>query len=219
MVVNREKKMKRILILLLLIIILSGCSAKYELSYKNSLFDEKLTINNYKIDRDLEFLIDHYKNDNIYSDINDKVITDKRITSKGGNKYNLEFMASYDEEPYSNSLAISSCFEYNKYEENNDTIYIALYGEYYCDTFDELKVVFNTDKKINYSNAHDESFSKLIWNFEPEDEIEIELEISKNENKFPGYVVLILLIGTVIIGLLSYLIYKFYVIYKKNKEV
>lgn len=211
--------MKKIILVILSLFLLSGCDVKYELDYKDNTFYETLFVNNYYVNNDELFLIDHYKNDNIYSDINDKVITDKRITSKGGNKYNLEFMASYDEEPYSNSLAISSCFEYNKYEENNDTIYIALYGEYYCDTFDELKVVFNTDKKINYSNAHDESFSKLIWNFEPEDEIEIELEISKNENKFPGYVVLILLIGTVIIGLLSYLIYKFYVIYKKNKEV
>ena len=199
--------------------LLAGCDVKYELDYENDIFQEKLIINNYIVNSDELFLIDHYKNDDVFSDINDKVITKKRITNRGGNRYNLEFMASYDEEPYSNSLAISSCFEYNKYEENNDTIYIALYGEYYCDTFDELKVVFNTDKKISYSNAHDESFSKLIWNFEPEDEIEIELEISKNENKFPGYVVLILLIGTVIIGLLSYLIYKFYVIYKKNKEV
>lgn len=211
--------MKKIILVIFSLFLLSGCDVKYELDYKDNTFYETLFVNNYYVNNDESFLIDHYKNDNIYSDINDKVITDKRITSKGGNKYNLEFMASYDEEPYSNSLAISSCFEYNKYEENNDTIYIALYGEYYCDTFDELKVVFNTDKKINYSNAHDESFSKLIWNFEPEDEIEIELEISKNENKFPGYVVLILLIGTVIIGLLSYLIYKFYVIYKKNKEV
>ena len=211
--------MKKIILVILSLFLLSGCDVKYELDYKDNTFYETLFVNNYYVNNDELFLIDHYKYDNIYSDINDKVITDKRITSKGGNKYNLEFMASYDEEPYSNSLAISSCFEYNKYEENNDTIYIALYGEYYCDTFDELKVVFNTDKKINYSNAHDESFSKLIWNFEPEDEIEIELEISKNENKFPGYVVLILLIGTVIIGLLSYLIYKFYVIYKKNKEV
>lgn len=211
--------MKKIILVILSLFLLSGCDVKYELDYKDNTFYETFFVNNYIVNNDELFLIDHYKNDNIYSDINDKVITDKRITSKGENKYNLEFMASYDEEPYSNSLAISSCFEYNKYEENNDTIYIALYGEYYCDTFDELKVVFNTDKKINYSNAHDESFSKLIWNFEPEDEIEIELEISKNENKFPGYVVLILLIGTVIIGLLSYLIYKFYVIYKKNKEV
>lgn len=211
--------MKKIILVILSLFLLSGCDVKYELDYKDNTFYETLFVNNFYVNNDELFLIDHYKNDNIYSDINDKVITNKKITSKGGNKYNLEFIASYDEEPYSNSLVISSCFEYHKFEENESTIYIALYGDYYCDEFDKLEIIFNTDKKINYSNAHEEKFGNLVWNFEPEDAIEIELEISKNENKPVIFKLLIVLFIVIVVSLILYFIYKFYIINKKNKEV
>lgn len=210
---------KKIIVLVLSIFLISGCDANYELNYKNGIFEEKLTINNYVVNSDELFLIDHYKNDNIYSDINDKVVTDKKIKSRGGNRYNLKFIATYDEESYNNSLAITSCFEYYKYEEDDDNIYIALYGDYYCDTFDKLKVVFKTDKKINYSNAHAKILGKLVWEFNPEDDMEIELEISKNEIESPLYIVLFVLFVTILISILLYLVYKFYVIYKKNRDV
>ena len=211
--------MKKIILVILSLFLLSGCDVKYELDYKDNTFYETLFVNNYYVNNDESFLIDHYKNDNIYSDINDKVITDKRITSKGGNKYNLEFMASYDEESYSNSLAISSCFEYHKFEEDESTIYSALYGDYYCDEFDKLEITFDTDKKINYSNAHEEKFGNLVWNFEPEDDIEIEFEINKNESKPVTYTLLVVLLIVATILLILYFAYKFYTINKKNKEV
>ena len=212
--------MKRILILLLLIIILSGCSAKYELSYKNSLFDEKLTINNYKIDRDLEFLIDHYKNDNIYSDVNDKILTTKEIIEKKNYKYDLSFNSKYDIASYDTSLALTSCFEYYTYEENENSIYISLYGEYLCDDFDKLKIVFDTDRKINYSNAHNTLFGKLIWNFKPNDRMEIELEILKNEKKeIDLLMIFYVLCCFVVFILLTIFSYKCVIKYKSNRSV
>ena len=211
--------MKKIILVIFSLFLLSGCDVKYELDYKDNTFYETLFVNNYYVNNDESFLIDHYKNDNIYSDINDKVIVEKRITSKGGNKYNLKFMASYIEESYSNSLAISSCFEFHKFEETDNTIYIALYGEYYCDNFDKLEIVFDSDKKINYSNAHENNFGTLVWLYEPEDKIDIEIEINKNENKSSVFMVLVALLVMIIIVLLLYLIYKFIAMHKKNREV
>lgn len=211
--------MKKIILIIFSLFLLSGCDAKYKLDYKDNSFHEILFINNYVVNSDELFLIDHYKNDNIYSDVNDKVIVEKRITSKGGNKYNLKFMASYIEESYSNSLAISSCFEFHEFEETDNTIYIALYGEYYCDNFDKLEIVFDSDKKINYSNAHENNFGTLVWLYEPEDKIDIEIEINKNENKSSVFMVLVALLVMIIIVLLLYLIYKFIAMHKKNREV
>lgn len=209
---------KFIIILAFCAFLISGCDAKYELSYNENVFHEVLYVNNYKIDDDMLFLIDHFKNDKIYGDVNDKISTAVKVTEKSQNLYNLKFNTSYSSKDYVNSLAIETCFEFHSYEEDDDTLYINLYGDYYCDKFENLKIVFKSDKKINYSNAHNVSFGNYVWNYKADDDINIEIEIDKNKAQFNLYL-LYPFFGILILLLIIYGVYKLYVFFKRNKEV
>ena len=211
--------MKRYIIVLISLFILNGCDVKYNLSYKDNIFTEDLTINNYTVEDDFLFLIEHYANDPIYSDVNDKVLTSKKISKKTDNVYNLEFKSIYENEPYENSVAFSECFQYHTFNETDDKLYISVYGDYYCDEFEELQVVFNTDKKINFSNAHDSYSTRLIWNFNKEDKIDIELEIDKNINIINYKLIIILITIVLMIIVISVVIYKVLLIRKREMKV
>ena len=210
--------MKKIMLLVFCVFLISGCDAKYELNYVDNSFDEVLYVNNYIVDEDMSFLIDHYRNDKIYGDVNNTNLTTTNIKRKKNNTYDLEFNTFYSNNEYANSLAIQTCFEFHEFVEDANSLYISLYGDYYCDKFENLEVVFKSDKKINYSNAHKVSFGNYIWNFDFDDNINIEIEIDKNIDKINLNIVYIFL-TIVVFVLFVFGICKIYKLYRNNREV
>lgn len=211
--------MKKIILLAICIMFLSGCDATYKINYKNNAFDETLIINDYYVDEESTFLIDHYENDKIYSDINDKVLVDSNVTKKRNNLYKLRFESNYENQLYSDSIILSECFEFHKFEETDNYIYIALYGDYYCDEFDSIEIIFDTDKKVNFTNASKTFFGKYVWNYDKSDKIDIEIEINKKEANLKISLLIFVLSMVIITIILGVLVYKVVNRYKRNMEV
>lgn len=212
--------MKKILILILLIFI-TGCETKYTLKYTDGVFKENINIKNFVDDGDGEGEpgVDYYESYPIYFDIDKTHQFEVNVKKGFDKKYDLNFESIYNDISFSKSSVFNECMQFHEYEEDENFIYISLYGDYYCYAYDKLEIEFISDNKVTYSNAHKINNEKYSWVYEFGDNIDISIEIDKKQNNGFNFFIIYYIVGGIFILALMLLVFKFYKSYKINKVV
>lgn len=228
------------LILLISILVLTGCSAKYE-----------LTINN---DQNLNESLNITENDT--SKFNEKIIQLKNSTPKEYLETNLDWPTPayinteenpiepkkidgidyYDKKDISSELSLginynfkhkqdnfsksnilNNCYEYNYLSENN-TIKFETTSEFKCfatyELLDDVEFALNTKCKVVNNNADKKTNNKYTWKINkkhPEKSIRFNLDCSREKHKEKEFpVVLLVPIYFVLIGIGVLLLHTLY---------
>lgn len=211
--------MKKIFLSIILIILLTGCSAEYNLEFKNGQFNDNIKIGAFNIKDFLDYETFEptasYKDYNIkYYDFNYK-----------DNYLYLNHEYSYNE--YRVSTALIDCFNLAGVSYDEDYYYILTSGEFKCMNYmgyksEEVKINFKTDLEVESSNADIVNDRVYSWIFNDGNyknkEINIKLiraddskDIVEEKSAYDNFTLLYFLI---IIPLLILL----YVAYKKFKK-
>lgn len=220
--------MKKIL-LAIIIVFLTGCSANYELEYKDNKFNESLTtfsnINDevYKeeVDNfyDSGYLLTDYlaqTGDMPYTDILNSYSVYNKVLINDANNYGIKLFYSYgNKEELINSNIVFNMFENFNIDDNGISLYNTknIFEKYL--NLDSITVSFKSDKKVYDSNADEVKNNKYYWyinkdnykykniriNFKKSEILpQTNIVISDKSFKFGMYIFLIiLLIGVLVI--------------------
>lgn len=220
--------MKKIL-LAIIIVFLTGCSANYELEYKDNNFNESLTtfsnINDevYKeeVDNfyDSGYLLTDYlaqTGDMPFTDILNSYSVYNKVLINDANNYGIKLFYSYDnKEELINSNIVFNMFENFNIDDNGISLYNTknIFEKYL--NLDNITVSFKSDKKVYDSNADEVKNNKYYWyinkdnykykniriNFKKSEILpQTNIVISDKSFKFGIYIFLIiLLIGVLVI--------------------
>ena len=180
--------MKRLLILLS-ILLLTGCSVNYNLEIDGDLFKEEITGNIYKYEFD--DISDINGDHNIYWLLHDRQTAiddedsfyEQNINEIGDN---VEFNYKYNyNNNYGASNILNKCFEKKTFEETNDLYIVHLYGNFYCQYADEIKVNVKTKLAVLDNNANRVEGNNYVWILKNDtNNVDIFMTVSKNIESF-----------------------------------
>lgn len=209
-------RMKKILLLFVALFILTGCTAKYELTYQDDVFNEHIEINEEKINGQLsEFGIGRVKENPDLVKIDDKNSYKYEFTNdEKSETLILDF--KYKDISLENSLVYKNCFQYKTFLDKEDYYYIRLEGDMVCEYLTSSDIVFKTDKVVLQHNADEVDEEKGIYKWNNFDGGEIVFQVSKlekiqtnsnniDEGIIPLYVKIIV---AAVVGLIIFVIYK-----------
>ncbi len=178
--------MKKIFILFISILLLTGCNNEIEIDFDNDIqtkINLSFSLNDYNKYTDNKLNNEELKMlvESIYSEarpINDSYDELFKINKSNikGNNYDLEYGYNYTYSNFKNNALFKRCFDNAVIEDDNNKIYVYLYGESKCGPF-KLKIKSN-DRMLN-NNSDETSNNEYIWNVK-EDNNEIRFNISKS---------------------------------------
>ena len=209
--------MKKKLLVLIGLFLLTGCTAEYNLTYENNVFDEEIIIYEDKgIEDDDSFvsITDINENDERVKLSDNKYY---KVSLSNDNTHNiLKLNYTYDDLSLKESKVFEECFEVKSFMDEKDYYYIHLSGDVTCEYLTSAKVTFRTDKKVLKTNAttKDEKDGTYTWDKLTSDGVEI--QVSKNLDKgytprtktmIPWYVSipLFVVLGVVVFALVKYI--------------
>ena len=166
--------MKKKYLLLIVPILLTGCTAKYTLTYEDNNFSEEVIISGVTEDEDPYF--DRFKSDDAENNLKISESSDKsyKFSDEGTTK-----KLAYN---YGNTLEVTKLLKYC-YEDiiilnSDDYVTINTYGENYCKNYD-VEIIFKTDKLVLDNNADKIDGNTYKWTDLSKDLI---LQVSKKES-------------------------------------
>ena len=201
----------RLCILIVMILLVSGCDSSYNVTISDKRIVEEVNLNIENYYENLDSITSYD-----YGPLTNSIDTlyDKKIT-KDDNFTNMTLKYTYKPESYSNSVALSSCFENREVTIDDEYFDIKLSGYLNCLYDGEVDINVKTNNKVISNNADSVSGNVYTWrvNQENKDNVSIEIKIKKGGD-FPDILVALIAIGIIIIGgLVTYRIFK-----KKNNE-
>lgn len=209
-------RIKKILLVLIALFILTGCTAKYELTYKNDVFSEHIVINEEKINGKLgEFGIGRVKeNPNLVKLDENNSYKYEFTNDEKSETLTLDF--KYDNISIDNSLIYKNCFRYKTFLDKDDYYYIHLEGDMVCEYLSSSDIVFKTDKVVLKHNADEVDKDKGIYKWNDFKSGEIVFQVSKTESIvtsakkiddgiIPLYVKIII---AAVVGIIIFVVYK-----------
>jgi Prokaryotic membrane lipoprotein lipid attachment site. len=207
--------MKKILIAFLVLLVLTGCSSTYTLEINDDVLYEnvELSIDESKINsHDNVENLDALKTAEIPSTIDDKIKFTKKINTQG-DITNIKLSANYTKEQYETSRALNSCFSNKIYLNEEDSLYIKVYGKYLCG-YDEkgtTTIKITSKNKVLQHNASYVKGDEYVWNINDKNKNDVDiyihigqktvLETEENGSSAVVYVVIgvvVLLVGALI---------------------
>lgn len=220
--------MKKKVLMLLSIVLLSGCTAEYNLEFKDDVFYEVIegTVNNDEIEEEVEGRTDVnpiyynlYIEDNPLISSSEEVYNKQIIDIENGKKFNFSY--AYDGN-FDKAKVINYCFEENIFEEDDEFYYINLSGKFGCLYSDELKINVTSDKAVLENNADSIKNNTYSWTINEDnvDDVNIMMAISKSisskDNEYKVEISTFKIVAFVILIVLSIITYFLY--RKKNSD-
>lgn len=209
-------RIKKILLLFVMLFILTGCTAKYELTYQDDVFNEHIEINEEKINGQLsEFGISTVKENPNLLKLDEKNSYKYEFTNdEKSETLTLDF--KYNDISIENSLVYKNCFQYKTFLDKDDYYYFHLEGDMVCEYLSSSDIVFKTDKVVLKHNADEVDEEKGIYKWNDFNTGEIIFQVSKTEKIqstnngiddgiIPLYVKIII---AVVVGLIIFVVYK-----------
>ncbi len=209
-------RIKKILLLFVMLFILTGCTAKYELTYQDDVFNEHIEINEEKINGQLsEFGISTVKENPNLLKLDEKNSYKYEFTNdEKSETLTLDF--KYNDISIENSLVYKNCFQYKTFLDKDDYYYFHLEGDMVCEYLSSSDIVFKTDKVVLKHNADEVDEEKGIYKWNDFESGEIVFQVSKTEKIqstnngiddgiIPLYVKIII---AVVVGLITFVVYK-----------
>lgn len=164
------------LYILICILLCCGCSAKYEIDFKDNNISDKLSITYSKNDEIIRsFAPDPlFALDNIPYDLE---------TKDNGDSIDLKYSYTFTTSEYSNAFIPASCFTSFNFVNENDMYYFIADGEFLCSHiankyFDSLDIVISTNHLVVQNNADEIKNGKYIWHVNPDEEISLRFIVS-----------------------------------------
>lgn len=209
-------RIKKVLLVLIALFVLTGCTAKYELTYENDVFSEHIVINEEKINGSLsEFGINRVKTNPNLVKLDEKNSYKYEFTNdEKSETLTLDF--KYDNISIDNSLVYKNCFRYKTFLDKDDYYYFHLEGDMVCEYLSSSDIVFKTDKVVLKHNADEVDEEKGIYKWNDFEKGEIVFQVSKTEKIqtttktiddgiIPLYVKIII---AAIVGLIIFVVYR-----------
>lgn len=227
---------KKILFMLLLLFLTSGCDVTYNLSFYDNNFNENISfyINNTKDNIETIEILKNTEQQVYYVDEDIGKLNYKKNYIEENNKIKFSYNFDYGLD-FSFSRPLKECFNTYSFIDEKNYYIIQTGDEFNCFVYDymfidNIKIIFETDKKVLEHNADLIDGNKYIWNFNSKDSLNknITLKIDKNvkNNSFNnilnnlknGSWFLVIMLG--IFGILIlFIIFIIYRINKKNNKI
>lgn len=176
------------LLLLFAILLFSGCSIKYNLSFTDGSFNEQIdfaipTNSTEKIDfGNKEYIYDYLLENDFYTDTKNTKTYTKEVSFTDDNNI-VSLKASFLPNELEYAKTINTCFENKIIMNEEDYVYIYLYGEFTCYKKQDVIINFNSNYEIISDNSLYEEDSNKVWiiNKDNYKNVDIKLQVSKFE--------------------------------------
>lgn len=149
-----------------MLLVVTGCNAKYNLTFEDGVFSENIVINEEKtVNSDAMFGIMKLKDNPKLAEIDEYNSYDYEFSSDAKNNI-LTLNFKYDEVPLDKSLVYQNCFRYKNFIDGSNYYYVKLEGDMSCEYLTNATITFKTDKKVFMENADEKDEQKGIykWN-------------------------------------------------------
>ena len=170
--------------------LLSGCSVNYNLNITDNSINE--TISGSVTNSELRNKsISKENSGNIYKILldtpqfaiinNEDELYDSKI-KKGLFKEKFVYSYNFDFDSYSNSNILNNCFSGHLISNDEQYLYISVFGNFTCNYADKTKITINTNYYVNDNNAGKVKNNKYTWeiNKNNADDVELYIMLSKN---------------------------------------
>lgn len=170
--------------------LLSGCSVNYNLNITDNSINE--TISGSVTNSELRNKsISKENSGNIYKILldtpqfaiinNEDELYDSKI-KKGLFKEKFVYSYNFDFDSYSNSNILNNCFSGHLISNDEQYLYISVFGNFTCNYADKTKITINTNYYVNDNNADKVKNNKYTWeiNKNNADDVELYIMLSKN---------------------------------------
>lgn len=158
-------KKKILLILTITLISLSGCTANYTLKYENDTFTEIVNITGTE-ESTSHPTYEKIKENGLHADLD---LKEKFTLSEDSNKNDVTLTHELKDIKLNRLYAVQECFSLNTYKETDNSYFLYLYGDFYCDYLENSTFTFETDDLVTVHNAHKVEGNKYIWNLDEEE--------------------------------------------------
>lgn len=162
----------KIFLVLLILLLTTGCSCEYNLTINNNYYQENIIITadnqNEILDLNNEWKIPVDKEDyNLVGDSSTSINSNSKLYDYTVNNDTIAFKNNFNEQDYSNSSAISECYDRLSIIEQNDATILSTSLKAKCfDSQPELnsiKVNINVDRNVISSNADSHNENTYTW--------------------------------------------------------